>query len=49
MKYLIRYPKRTAIALGAVVMTAINQTLSITAASAGGLGLKAKYNCAVTW
>lgn len=24
MKYLIRYPKRTAIALGAVVMTAIN-------------------------
>ena len=28
---------------------ATNQTLSITAASAGGLGLKAKYNCAVTW
>lgn len=28
---------------------ATSQTLSITAASAGGLGLKAKYNCAVTW
>ena len=28
---------------------ATSQTLNITAASAGGLGLKAKYNCAVTW
>ena len=28
---------------------ATSQTINITAASAGGLGLKAKYNCAVTW
>lgn len=28
---------------------ATSQTLNITAASAGGLGLKARYNCAVTW
>jgi hypothetical protein len=28
---------------------ATGQTLNITAASAGGLGLNAKYNCAVTW
>ena len=28
---------------------ATSQTLSITSTSAGGLGLNAKYNCAVTW
>ena len=28
---------------------ATSQTINITAATAGGLGLKAKYNCAVTW
>lgn len=28
---------------------ATSQTLNITSASAGGLGLKAKYNCTVTW
>lgn len=28
---------------------ATSQTLNITAASAGGLGLNAKYNCVVTW
>lgn len=28
---------------------ATSQTLNITAASAGGLGLNAKYNCSVTW
>ena len=31
------------------ISDATSQTINITAATAGGLGLKAKYNCAVTW
>lgn len=31
------------------ISDATSQTINITAASAGGLGLNTKYNCAVTW